>query len=125
MTDVLLSPDQHFEQLREAVWRRLSARERSCSRERFEDAYAEWWAREVERAAGGRPSRAAAPVAFVTESVHRGLVDGVRARARGLGRAEKHSLELVDLDSQLGAASAQTTADEAAYEALVHRVLTL
>ena len=49
MSDVLLSPDLHFEQLREAVWRRLSARERSCSRERFEDAYAEWWSREVER----------------------------------------------------------------------------
>ena len=53
------------------------------------------------------------------------LIDEARARARGLGRGEKGGLEIVDLDSAVGAAAASTTADEAVYEALVHRVLTL
>jgi hypothetical protein len=125
MTDVVLSADEDFERLREAVWRRLCARDGFCTRERFDEAYAEWWTREVERAAHGKPSRAAAPVAFVAESVHRVLIDDARARARGLSRDEKNSLEILDLDSQVNAAAQQTTADQASYEALVHRVLTL
>ncbi len=123
--DVVLSAEQHFETLREAVWVRFCARHRTSDRERFDDLYAEWWAREAERAAKGSPSRAAAPAAFIAEAVHHVLIDDARARARGLGRDAKASLELVDIDRQRAAAAADDTATTAAYEALVHRVLTL
>ena len=95
-------------------------------RDRFDDAYAEWWSREVERSAVGRPSRAGSPVAFVTEAVHRTLLDDLRARARGLSRGtEKSSLQLVDIDDQLDIEAAEVTPAQAAYEALAHRVLNL
>src|SRR4051812_1838008 len=100
MTEVVLSVDVHFEALRDPVWTRVRARHGTGTRDRFDDAYAEWWTREVERAAAGRPSRAAAPVAFVTEAVHRVLIDEGRALARGLARDEKAGLDLVDLDDQ-------------------------
>jgi DNA-directed RNA polymerase specialized sigma24 family protein len=122
---VVLSVEHHFESLRESVWVRFCARHHASDRERFEDLYAEWWARESERAAAGAPSRAAAPAAFIAEAVHHVLIDDARARARGLGRDAKKSLELVDLEDQLGAAAADDTAGAAAYETLVHRVLTL
>lgn len=126
MTDlVVLSAEEHFESLREAVWARFCARHRSLDRDRFDDLYAEWWAREVERACKGAPSRAAAPAAFVAEAVHRVLLDDVRARARGLGRGDKNSLDIVDLDAQLDTAAADDTAAAASYEALAHRILTL
>lgn len=125
MSDVVLSAEKHFEVLREVVWARFCGRHRRCDRDRFDEAYAEWWAREVEREASGRPSRASAPAAFVAEAVHRVLIDDARSRARGLGREDKHSLEFVDLDSQVSAAGAYDTAAQAGYEALAHRVLTL
>jgi DNA-directed RNA polymerase specialized sigma24 family protein len=125
VTEVVLSAEEHFEGLREAVWVRYTARHRGCDRERFEDLYAEWWAREVERAANGAPSRASAPVAFVAEAVHRVFIDDVRARARGLSREDKHTLDLVDLDGQLDAAGDDDTAASATYEAIAHRILTL
>lgn len=125
MSDVVLSAEKHFEALREGVWSRFCGRHRWCDRDRFDEAYAEWWTREVERAASGRPSRAAAPAAFVAEAVHRVMIDDSRSRARGLGRDEKQSLELVDIGTQADAAAGQDTADQAAYEALAHRVLTL
>jgi RNA polymerase sigma factor (sigma-70 family) len=123
--ELVLSAERHFETLREAVWVRFCARHRATDRDRFDDLYAEWWAREVERAARGRPSRATAPAAFIAEAVHRVLIDDARARARGLAREAKGSLEVVDIDGQLGAAAADDTEASATYEALVHRVLTL
>ncbi|MGI8622262.1 MAG: hypothetical protein ACR2NB_01965 [Solirubrobacteraceae bacterium] len=125
MSDVVLSAEKHFEALREVVWARFRARHRECTRERFDDAYAEWWTRELERSRAGRPSRADAPAAFVTEAVRRVLVDEARARARGVARDEKGSVELVDLASQVHAADGCDTAGQARYEALAHRVLTL
>src|SRR3954465_4193898 len=125
MPNTVLSVDEHFESLRESVWLRFAARHRGQDRARFEDLYAEWGTREVERAAKGSPSRAAAPAAFIAEAVHHVLIDDARARARGLGRDVKGSLELVDIDDQLGAVAADDTAGAAVYEALVHRVLTL
>src|SRR4051794_7230100 len=125
MTEVVLRAEEHFEALREAVWARFRARHGLFSRDRFEDAYAEWWTRELERAADGRASRATAPAAFVAEAVHRVLIDEARARARGLGRDEKASLELVDLDDQRDVAHADDTAAAAHYEAVAHRILAL
>src|SRR4051812_9854053 len=125
MTDVVLRADEHFEGLREPVWSRFRARHGLFGRDRFEDAYAEWWTRELERAADGRPSRAAAPAAFVAEAVHRVLIDEARARARGLGRDEKATLELVDLDDQRDVAHDDDTAAAAHYEAVAHRILAL
>src|SRR4051794_34663606 len=125
MTETVLRAEEHFEGLRAAVWARFRARHGLFSRDRFDDAYAEWWTRELERAAAGRPSRAGAPVAFVTEAVHRVLLDDGRARARGLGREEKGTLELVDLDDQLDLAHHDDTAATAHYEAVAHRVLGL
>jgi DNA-directed RNA polymerase specialized sigma24 family protein len=127
MTEVVLRVEEHFESLREPVWSRFKARHGIFSRERFDDAYAEWWVRELERLAAGRPSRAAAPVAFVTEAVHRVLIDEGRARARGLARGnEKAGLELVDIDDQLDMADADGDVPAAAhYEAMVHRILHL
>src|SRR4051794_2677590 len=125
MTDVVLRAEEHFEGLREPVWSRLKARHGLYPRDRFDDAYAEWWTREVERAAAGRPSRAGAPIAFVAEAVHRVLIDDARARARGLARDQKAALEFVDLDEQLDVADGGDTAASAHYEAVVHRVLHL
>ncbi len=125
MSDTILSAEAHFEALREAVWTRFSARHRTCTRDAFEDAYAEWWTREVERAAAGRPSHAEAPTAFVAEAVHRVLIDDLRARARGLAREDKGKLEIIDLDAQMAAADTDDTASQASYEALAHRVVTL
>ena len=125
MTETVLRAEEHFEGLRAAVWARFRARHGLFSRDRFDDAYAEWWTRELERAAAGRPSRVGAPVAFVTEAVHRVLLDDGRARARGLGREEKNTLELVDLDDQLDLAHHDDTAATAHYEAVAHRVLGL
>lgn len=121
----VLSAEEHFETLRESVWARFAARHRGQDRSKFEDLYAEWWAREVERAANGTPSRATAPAAFIAEAVHHVLIDDARARARGLGRGEKGSLEFVDIDDQYRTAAPADTASTATYEALVHRVLTL
>jgi DNA-directed RNA polymerase specialized sigma24 family protein len=121
----VLSAEAHFESLREAVWVRFCGRHRKADRALFDDLYAEWWAREVERAAKGAASRADSPAAFVAEAVHRVLIDDARARARGLGRGEKGSLEFVDYDQQREAAAADDTAGAAAYESLVHRILTL
>src|SRR3954471_24697921 len=124
MTETVLSVDAHFEALREPVWTRFRARHGISSRDRFDDAYAEWWTREVERAAAGRPSRAAAPVAYVTEAVHRVVIDDARARARGLARGdEKAGLDVADLHEQRDVAAAADTHDAARYEALAHRVL--
>lgn len=125
MADVVLSAAEHFEALREAVWVRHCARHRGFDRDRFDDAYAEWWARELEREARGEPSRASAPAAYVAEAVQRVLVDDARARARGLARDEKHTLELVDIDERLDASGDDDTAGAAAYQALAHRILTL
>ncbi len=125
MPETVLSAEKHFETLRESVWVRFAARHRGHDRARFEDMYSEWWAREVERAANGSPSRAAAPAAFIAEAVHHVLIDDARSRARGLGRSEKGSLEVVDIDDQHRVASGADTASTATYEALVHRVLTL
>src|SRR3954447_18805928 len=125
MTDVVLRADEHFEGLREPVWSRFRARHGLFGRDRFEDAYAEWWTRELERAADGRPSRAAAPAAFVAEAVHRVLIDEARARARGLGRDEKATLELLDLDAHDHIPAPGDTVDTAHYEAMAHRVLHL
>ncbi len=122
---VVLSAEAHFGTLREAVWVRYCARHRGSDRDRFDDLYSEWWAREVERAAKGSPSRATAPAAFVAEAVHRVLIDDVRARARGLAREDKGSLEIVELEGQLDAAALDDTAEAAGYEALAHRILTL
>lgn len=126
MTEVTLDVVEHFATLREPVWVRVRGRNGGLERERFEDAYAEWWSREVERSAAGRPSVAAAPAAFVAEAVHRTLIDELRSRARGLSRgAEKTGLEFVDIDDQLDVAAAEATPAQAAYEALAHRVLGL
>ncbi len=125
MSDVVLSAEVHFEALREPVWSRFKARHGLYPRDRFEDAYAEWWTRELERAAAGRPSRAGAPAAFVTEAVHRVLIDDARARARGLARDQKAALELVDIADQHDVAGSGDTAATAHYEAVVHRVLHL
>ena len=121
----VLSAEEHFESLREAVWVRFLSRHGGVERERFDDLYAEWWAREYERSARGAASEVTAPAAFIAEAVHRVLIDDVRARGRGLGREEKGGLELVDIDDQLAAAGASDTAGAAGYEALVHRILTL
>ncbi len=121
----VLSAEEHFEALRESVWVRFAARHRGEDRARFEDLYAEWWTRECERAANGSPSRASAPAAFIAEAVHHVLIDDVRARARGIGRDEKASLEILDIEDQYAAAADDNTASTATYEALVHRVLTL
>ena len=40
--ETVLSAEEHFEILREAVWVRFCARHRSADRERFDDLYAEW-----------------------------------------------------------------------------------
>src|SRR4051794_1953712 len=125
MTDVVLRAEEHFEGLREAVWSRFRSRHGLFARDRFEDAYAEWWTRELERAATGRPSRATAPAAFVAEAVHRVLIDEARARARGLARDEKSTLEVVDLDDQHDVADTDDTATMAHYEAVAHRILSL
>src|SRR3954454_16651892 len=125
MPDVVLSAEAHFETLREAVWARFPARHGLYSRDRFEDAYSEWWTRELERAAARRPSRAGAHAAFVAEAVHRVLIDDARARARGLARDQKAALELVALEGQLHVAGGGDTAAPAHYEAVVHRVLHL
>lgn len=125
MPDTVLSVEEHFETLRESVWVRFAARHRGEDRSRFEDLYSEWWARELERAAAGSPSRAATPAAFIAEAVHHVLIDDARARARGIGRDEKAALEIVDIEDQYRAASSDNTASTATYEALVHRVLTL
>ena len=125
MADVALNAERDFERLREAVWVRFCARRRGVDRDRFEDAYSEWWAREVERAAEGAPSRAAAPAAFVAEAVHRVLLDDARARARGIGREDKASLAVVDIDEQYDLVAEDDVVARAGYEALAHRVLTL
>jgi DNA-directed RNA polymerase specialized sigma24 family protein len=125
MADVVLSAEEHFESLREAVWVRFVSRHHGVDRERFEDLYSEWWTRECERCAQGSPSRATAPAAFIAESVHRVLIDDLRARGRGLGRDAKGELEVVDIDDQLALAGPDDTAAGAGYEALVHRVLAL
>ena len=126
MADTVLSAEEHFESLREAVWVRFAVRHGGrVDRERFDDSYAEWWAREAERAARGAPSRAAAPAAFVAEAVHRVLIDDARARARGLGRDEKSSLDIADIDEQRDVAGSDDTAAAAVYEALAHRLLSL
>src|SRR6476619_1355707 len=99
MTDVQLEATRDFDELRERVWARVRARHAGLDRDRFEDAYAEWWSREVARALEGRPSSAGAPVAFVAEGVHRVLIDESRSLARGLARGdEKSAHRLVDLD---------------------------
>src|SRR3954463_9043264 len=110
MTEVVLNAEAHFATLREAVWSRFKARHGLYPEARFDDAYAEWWTRELERAATGRPSRATAPAAFVAEAVHRVLIDEARARARGLARDEKSTLEVVDLDDQHDVADTDDTA---------------
>ena len=125
VTDVVLDATRHFESLRTSVWNRLRGRHGALLRDRFEDAYSEWWAREVERAAAGRPSRAAAPVAFVTESVHRVMLDDVRARARGLPRGDKAALQVMQLEALLDAGAEDDTEAQARYEALAHRILAL
>ena len=125
MTEVVLSAEQHFEALRGPVWARFRARHAVFTRDRFEDAYQEFWARELQRAADGRPSRAAAPVAFVTEAVHRVLIDEGRARARGLARDEKSGLGVGALDDHLDLAAGADVAADARYEATVHKVLAL
>ncbi len=125
MPETVLSAEQHFETLRESVWVRFAARHRGHDRARFEDVYAEWWAREVARAARGTPSRATAPAAFIAEAVHRVLIDDARARARGIARSEKGTLDVLDIDDQHRVASDDDVASTASYEALVHRVLTL
>src|SRR4051812_8913708 len=125
MTETVLRADEHFDALREPVWVRFRARHGSLARDRFDDAYAEWWTRELERAADGRPSRAAAPVAFVAEAVHRVVIDDARSRARGLPRDKKSALELVDIDDQVDVADDGDVVAAAHYEAIVHRVLHL
>lgn len=122
---VALDAARHFEALRAPVRHRLRAQHRALCAERFDDAYSEWWAREVERAAAGRPSRAAAPVAFVAESVHRVLVDEARGRARGLPRGEKAALRITQLEALTDAGAVEDTEAQARYEALAHRILDL
>jgi RNA polymerase sigma factor (sigma-70 family) len=114
-----LRADEHFDALREPVWARFRGRHQS--RELFEDCWSEFWLRESERAAAGRPSHADSPVAFITEALHRIAIDQARARGRGLSRDSKHLLEVHDLDDQhhLGAP------DDADFNMLVHRVLDL
>ena len=125
-TLVTLSVEEHFDTLREPVWARFRARHGLYARDRFDDAYAEFWLREVERVAAGRPSRCGTPVAFVCEAVHRVMIDEARSRARGLARGEeKAAFELLDLDDQRDAAGADDVASAAHYEAVVHRVLQL
>ena len=123
--ETVLSAEQHFEALRESVWVRFCSRHGSADRERFDDLYAEWWAKELERAARGKPSRAAAPAAFVAEAVHRVLIDDARARGRGLARDEKGSLDIADIEDQHNTPGIDDTAQAASYEALAHRLLTL
>src|SRR4051794_38102490 len=110
MTEVRLDATRHFDDLRERVWLRTRSRHNGLARDSFEDAYAEWWSREVARALEGRPSSAGAPAAFVAEGVHRVLLDDARSRARGLARgAEKAALQTVDIDEQLDLAAVETT----------------
>jgi DNA-directed RNA polymerase specialized sigma24 family protein len=126
MTDVQLEATRDFDELRERVWVRVRSRHAALDRDRFEDAYAEWWSREVARALEGRPSSAGAPVAFVSEGVHRVLIDESRSLARGLARGEQKSAHrLVDLDDHQDLPAVETTPAQAAYEALAHRVLLL
>src|SRR3954447_9692143 len=125
MTETVLRADEHFDALREPVWARFRARHGLHSHDRFEDAYSEWWTRELERAAAGRPSRAGAPAAFVAEAVPRVLIDDPPARARGLARDQKAALDVVDLEDQHDVAGAGDTAATAHYEAVVHRILHL
>jgi hypothetical protein len=126
MSETRLDATQHFDALRETVWARVRARHAGLARERFEDAYAEWWSREVARALDGRPSAVDSPAAFVAEGVHRVLLDEARSLARGLSRgSEKSAHRLVDIDDQLDLAAVETTPAQAAYEALAHRVLLL
>jgi DNA-directed RNA polymerase specialized sigma24 family protein len=125
VTEIVLRAEEHFEALRESVWARFRARHGSASRDRFEEAYADFWLKELERESAGRPSSVAAPVAFVSEAVNRVVIDTVRARARGLARDEKHLLEMHDIDEQASVASDADTADRGEFEALVHRVLDL
>src|SRR5215217_2064060 len=125
MTDVVLRAEEHFEMLREPVWARFRTRHGAGAREIFDDAYSEFWVRELERQADGRPSRVAAPVAYVTEAINRGVIDAARSRARGLPRSDKHLLELHDIDDQTAVAAVGDTASGAEFDALVHRVLDL
>src|SRR3954447_5124766 len=121
-----LDATRDFDALRERVWVRVRARNAGLDRDRFEDGYAEWWAREVARALSGKPSVADAPAAFVAEGVHRVLIDESRALARGLARgAEKAAHMMVDIDDQHDLACVETTPAQAAYEDLAHRVLLL
>lgn len=123
----MLSAETHFAALREPVWRRFHGRHPVYTRDRFEEAYAEWWTRELERGAAGQPSRPSAPVAFVAEAVHRVLIDEGRAMARGLARGEeKQGLEVVGLDERLDlAGEADETLTDARYRLVVHRILDL
>jgi DNA-directed RNA polymerase specialized sigma24 family protein len=125
MSEVMLRAEEHFEALRGPVWARFRGRHPLFSRDRFDDAYQEFWARELQRAWDGRSSTASAPVAFVTEAVHRVLIDEGRARARGIGRDEKHRLAVEGLDDHLDVAGEDDTAAGAHFEAIVHRVLGL
>jgi RNA polymerase sigma factor (sigma-70 family) len=125
MSEVMLRAEEHFESLRGPVWARFRSRHPLFSRDRFDDAYQEFWARELERAWDGRSSAASAPVAFVAEAVHRVLIDEGRARARGIARDEKHRLEVEGLDDHLDVAGRDDTAAGAHFEAIVHRVLGL
>ena len=122
---VVLRADEHFEVLREPVWSRCRSRSPLLDYDRYEDAYAEWWAREAERAGEGRPSVVSAPVAFIADGVHRVLIDDARARARGLSRAEKGALRMTHLDALSAAAADDDTEAQGRYEALVHAVLDL
>ncbi len=120
-----LDASTDFERLREPAWSRFHKRHPVYPRERFEDAYAEWWTREIARWADGRPSRPAKPIAFVAEAVHRVLIDEGRAMARGLSRGdEKHGLAVVGFED-LDADPAGDAGGEAHYQLLVHRILDL
>ena len=120
-----LRAEEHFESLREPVWARFRGRNPSTSRETFEDLWQTFWARELERAAAGRASEAAAPVAFVTEALQRLAIDDLRARARGVSRDQKQEIAVGDLDEHAEQSSGDDTAADGRYVAVVHAVLDL
>jgi RNA polymerase sigma factor (sigma-70 family) len=113
----VLRADEHFEALRGPVWARVRGR---VSPEDFDDAWSEAWARVLAR---GGAVDVEAPVAYMAEAVQRVLIDEHRARARGLARGEKASLEVGDLDDHVDLGALDDTAAEARYAAVVHRVL--
>jgi len=120
-----LQAEEHFETLREPVWARFRARNPRITRDAFEDLWQDFWTREVERALAGRPSQAAAPVAFLAEALQRIVIDDLRARARGVARSEKSGLQFTDLEDQTHLGARDDTAADGRYVAVVHRVLDL